>query len=128
MRVFIACAALVLAGCSGLDAPIDTPSGGLAARLDSPPPIAESPTAQASPSPTKAMSASPSATSGDWWASLPMNGPFLKTVIDEDAANGNCEGLQETFDIWANADHFDGQAELLAYIDTALAAAACYGE
>lgn len=59
-----------------------------------------------------------------WQESRPDD---LKRIIDEDAANSDCDALQETFDVWDNADDpTQTKGALLAYIDDAMSDAGCY--
>lgn len=61
------------------------------------------------------------------WPSLPVgNGETLQATIDDYASDADCDGLQETFDTWANAATFDDRAEILSYIDDAMTGAGCY--
>jgi len=53
--------------------------------------------------------------------------PALKQIIDEDVAAQNCEGLQATFDTWADAeDPTNTSAQLLGYLDEGMKEAGCY--
>jgi hypothetical protein len=72
--------------------------------------------------PTESTEPSPEALA--WQEGRP---PALKQIIDEDTAAKNCDGLQATFDTWADADDpTNTSAELLSYIDNGLQEAGCY--
>ena len=63
------------------------------------------------------------------WGNYP---PDTQRIIDEDAAAGNCEGLQDAFDVWADSNstfierYGEGNAKIMMYIDEALESAGCY--
>jgi len=62
-----------------------------------------------------------------FWDELPIDGETLQGIIDQDTADANCDGLQETFDTWdASAIDAGVKADLLTYIDTAMKDAGCY--
>jgi len=50
----------------------------------------------------------------------------LRKTIDEYGAAIDCDGLQATFDIWADAKPFDDQSDVVTYIDDKMREVGCY--
>ena len=72
-------------------------------------------------------SSSDNATDADgFWEQVPTDGAILKGSIDDNAAAGDCDSLQLTYDTWEQGNFdSDVKASLLTYIDNAKATAGC---
>lgn len=115
--------ALLLSGCITVAEPDPTDTASAVTSETAAP----SPTPSETPLPSPSPSASPSPTTdAEFWALLP-NGDTLHTFIDEDAAAGNCDMLQDYFDTWEPANIDTGaKVDLLEYLDDKMTDAGCY--
>ena len=82
----------------------------------------------AGPTPAESTPAESSPSSVDW----ENYSPSYQQIIDEEAAEKDCDALQEMFDVADDADDAqrdrtgDGNADLMNYIDEAMRTAGCY--
>ena len=54
--------------------------------------------------------------------------PATQSIIEEEAASGDCAFLQDSFDVWANASETypGGTADILQYLDDTMESVGCY--